>query len=81
MRIKIGIGRNGGGAALSGADRIVPGMNSSTKRAATPAFFRERQDGSRPGPAMAAATPFSAAEDEPRLCIAIQNGVASAILR
>ncbi|MEL6794570.1 hypothetical protein G6L41_025670 (plasmid) [Agrobacterium tumefaciens] len=33
-----------------------------------------------PGPAMAAVTPFSAAA-QARLCIAIQNGAAFAILR
>lgn len=49
---------------------------------AAPDGLPERGEPERnpPGPAMAAATPFSAAEDKPRLCIAIQNGAASAIL-
>lgn len=55
----------------------------SPRHRAAPDGLPERGEPERnpPGPAMAAATPFSAAEDKPRLCIAIQNGVASAILR
>ncbi|MBW4706402.1 hypothetical protein KX928_01225 [Roseobacter sp. YSTF-M11] len=54
----------------------------SPRHGAAPDGLPERGEPERnpPGPAMAAATPFSAA-GQARLCIAIQNGVASAILR
>ncbi len=54
----------------------------SPRHRAAPDGLPERGEPERnpPGPAMAAATPFSAA-GRARLCIAIQNGVASAILR